>query len=134
MRARLDVREARHHGPMHDDNSGDPTVRLADSVITFTADAGTLTYLRTAGGEAAFTGDAGLLAAVQAVLDPAGPGRVRVIQPNVDHVFTPARDTPADIAAAMLCAGAGRGDLCDTGWDALADSLDLPPTDPTVIH
>ena len=53
---------------------------------------------------------------------------MRVAEPNLDYVFTDSRDTLADVAAAMLVAGNGRGRLSDAGWDALdAAMADDPP-------
>jgi hypothetical protein len=57
-----------------------------------------------------------------------------VIEPDVDYVFSPGRDTLADVAAAMLATGGGRGRLSDSGWDALAVALGEDASDGPVIH
>lgn len=84
-------------------------------------------------------GDPTLVTIIQGILGGRLPTRVRVAEPNLDYVFSPSRDTLADLAAAMLAAGNGKGRLCDTGWEALdaameADSADVDdprsPTDP----
>ena len=52
-------------------------------------------------------------------------------------MFTDSRDTLADVAAAMLVAGNGRGRLSDAGWDALDAGMaddPGPDTDSPVIH
>ena len=70
------------------------------------------------------------MAIVREILAGNLPKRVRVAEPNLDYVFTDARDTLADVAAAMLVAGNGRGRLSDAGWDALdaAMAVDETPT------
>ncbi|EUA38580.1 hypothetical protein I549_4408 [Mycobacterium avium subsp. avium 2285 (R)] len=69
------------------------------------------------------------MAIVRQILAGSLPPRVRVADPNLDYVFTPERNTLADVAAAMLVAGNGRGRLSDTGWDVLdaAMTSDLDP-------
>lgn len=102
------------------------------AVITFITDSGTVAYTAlerpqpdepavVAGG--LLGGHPELIAAVRQVLAGPGPERVRVIEPDVDYPFSAGRDTLADIAAAMLAVGNGRGRLSDTGWDALTTAL-----------
>ena len=70
-------------------------------------------------------GDPGLCAAIADLLGPwSRVERVRVVQPNVDYEFTAGRDTAADVAAAMLHAGAGRAVLSESSWDALSPAID----------
>jgi hypothetical protein len=82
-------------------------------------------------------GEPSLVAIVREILAGSLPKRVRVAEPNLDYVFTDSRDTLADVAAAMLVAGNGRGRLSDAGWDALdaamADDAG-PDTGSPVIH
>jgi hypothetical protein len=101
--------------------------------IAVTVDARTLTYRRSDTGPGTLIGDPDLLEAVRATLAAAGPRSVRVIEPNIDYTFSAGRDQPADIAAAMLTAAGGRGELNDAGWDAITDTLgiDTTPTAPT---
>ena len=61
-------------------------------------------------------GEPSLVAIVREILAGSLPKRVRVAEPNLDYVFTDSRDTLADMAAAMLVAGNGRGRLSDAGW------------------
>ena len=81
-------------------------------------------------------GEPALVAIVQEVLAGSLPKRVRIAEPNLDYVFTDSRDTLADVAAAMLVAGNGRGRLSDAGWDALDAAMadDDTDTDGPVIH
>jgi hypothetical protein len=51
------------------------------------------------------------------------PRSVRVAEPDINYHFTAGRDTVADVAAAMLVAGNGRGRLSDTGWEALDEAM-----------
>jgi hypothetical protein len=69
-------------------------------------------------------GDPSLVAIVRQILTGNLPRSVRVADPNIDYHFTARRDTVADVAAAMLVAGNGRGRLSDAGWDALDAALD----------
>lgn len=115
----------------------------APAVIALTTDRGTVAYTRlerpqpeeptvVAGGLLA--GHPDLVAAVRGILTGRDPDRVRVIEPDVDYVFSPGRDTLADVAAAMLATGAGRGRLSDSGWDALSAALGEDAPDGPGIH
>ena len=101
--------------------------------ITFSTDRGVISYSalerpRTdepagiAGG--LLGGEPALVAIVREILVGSLPKRVRVAEPNLDYVFTENRDTVADVAAAMLVAGNGRGRLSDSGWDALDAAME----------
>lgn len=96
--------------------------------ITFTTGRGTVSYsalqppsnqsLRgIAGG--LLGGDPSLVAIVRQILTGNLPRSVRVAEPDINYHFSAGRDTVADVAAAMLVAGNGRGRLSDAGWDAL---------------
>lgn len=101
--------------------------------ITFSTPRGTVTYTTkgtplptepggTAGG--LLGGEPTLVTIVQGILSGNLPKRVRVAEPNLHYEFSSTRDTLADMAAAMLAAGNGRGRLSDTGWDALDAAMD----------
>ena len=120
---------------------------MAPTTITFRSDRGVIAYSgierpqdHESGGVAGglLGGDPALVAIVREILAGSLPKRVRVAEPDLDYVFTTARNTPADVAAAMLVAGNGRGRLSDAGWDALdaamASELTGPATDGPVIH
>ena len=101
---------------------------MATSTITFRTDRGAVVYSalerpqpEEPGGVAdgLLGGEPSLVAIVREILAGSLPKRVRVAEPNLDYVFTDGRDTLADVAAAMLVAGNGRGRLSDAGWDAL---------------
>lgn len=115
---------------------------MAAFTITFTTGRGAVSYsalqsssdqpLRgVAGG--LLGGDPSLVAIVRQILTGNLPRSVRVAEPNIDYHFTLGRDTIADVAAAMLVAGNGRGRLSDAGWDALDAALDADtgPGSPT---
>jgi hypothetical protein len=120
---------------------------MAPTTITFRTDRGVISYSALErprpdepGGIAGglLGGEPSLVAIVREILAGSLPKRVRVAEPNLDYVFTTNRDTPADVAAAMLVAGNGRGRLSDTGWDALdaaamADD-ETPDTDGPIVH
>ncbi|AEV73440.1 hypothetical protein MycrhN_2873 [Mycolicibacterium rhodesiae NBB3] len=101
---------------------------MATSTITFRTDRGMVAYSAmerpqpdAPGGVAdgLLGGEPSLVAIVREVLAGSLPKRVRIAEPNLDYVFTDSRNTLADVAAAMLVAGNGRGRLSDAGWDAL---------------
>jgi hypothetical protein len=69
-------------------------------------------------------GEPALVAIVREVLAGRLPKSVRVAEPNLDYVFSENRDTVADVAAAMLVAGNGRGRLSESGWDALDAAME----------
>jgi hypothetical protein len=101
---------------------------MATSTITFRTDRGVVAYSALerprpdepgAVADGLLGGDPSLVAIVREILAGSLPKRVRVAEPNLDYVFTDSRDTVADVAAAMLVAGNGRGRLSDAGWDAL---------------
>lgn len=118
------------------------------AVLTFTTDSGAVAYTRlerpqpgepetVAGG--LLGGHPDLVAAVRQILTGPEPDRVRVIEPDVDYQFSPGRDSLADVAAALLATGAGRGRLSDNGWEALTaalgeDRLGDSAADSPVIH
>jgi len=114
------------------------------AMLTLTADSAAVVYTRleqpiegepgvVAGG--LLGGDPALVAAVQHVLAGGEAEEVCVAQPNLHYRFTAARDTLADVAAAMLVASNGRGQLCDLGWDVLAQVMDDDdPDDADLIH
>lgn len=106
----------------------------AHTAVTFTTDTATVAGTFPDGGGPVLDGDAALSSVVSGILSADGPDKVRVIEPNIDYVFTPGRATAADVAAAMLAAGAGRGSLNDAGWDALTHALGLPDADAGLIH
>lgn len=101
---------------------------MAPTTITFRTDHGVIAYSalerpqRGQPGGAAnglLGGEPSLVAIVREILAGNLPKSVRVAEPDLDYVFTANRDTIADVAAAMLVAGNGRGRLSDAGWDAL---------------
>ncbi len=107
--------------------------------ITFSTQRGTVTYTtKTAppptqpGGIAGglLGGEPTLVTIVQGILSGNLPKRVRVAEPNLDYEFSATRDTLADIAAAMLAAGNGKGRLSDTGWEALDAAMEGDSDDP----
>ncbi|MCB1287779.1 MAG: hypothetical protein KDB47_08810 [Mycobacterium sp.] len=109
---------------------------MAPTTITFRTDRGVIAYSamerpqpddpgRVANG--LLGGDPSLVAIVREILAGSMPKSVRVAEPNVDYVFTANRDTLADVAAAMLVAGNGRGRLSDAGWDALDAAMTYEP-------
>ena len=112
---------------------------MAPITITFRTDRGVIAYSALErpqpdepGGVAdgLLGGEPSLVAIVREILAGSLPKRVRVAEPNLDYVFTDSRDTLADVAAAMLVAGNGRGRLSDVGWDALdAAMADRPGPD-----
>ena len=120
---------------------------MAPTTITFSTDRGVIAYSALErpqpdepGGIAGglLGGDPSLVAIVREILAGSLPKKLRVAEPNLDYVFTPTRDTLADVAAAMLVAGNGRGRLSDSGWDALdaamADEDADTDTDGPIIH
>ena len=114
---------------------------MAPITITFRTDRGVISYSALErprpdepGGIAGglLGGEPSLVAIVREILAGGLPKRVRVAEPNLDYVFTDHRDTLADVAAAMLVAGNGRGRLSDAGWDALDAAMaddEAPDTD-----
>ena len=113
---------------------------MAPTTITFRTDRGAIAYSALErpqpdepGGVAGglLGGEPSLVAIVREILAGSLPKTVRVAEPNLDYVFTGNRDTVADVAAAMLVAGNGRGRLCDAGWDALDAAMegDTPVAD-----
>jgi hypothetical protein len=73
---------------------------------------------RVAGG--VLVGDMELAAVIADVLGPwSRVDSVTVAQPGVTVTFSGGRDSAADVAAAMIHAGAGRSRLSDSGWEAL---------------
>jgi hypothetical protein len=115
--------------------------------ITFRTDRGVISYSalerpisrEEPGGVAGglLGGDPALVAIVRGILAGNLPKRVRIAEPNLEYEFTAKRDTAADVAAAMLVAGNGRGRLSDAGWDALDAAMateETPDTDHPVIH
>jgi hypothetical protein len=106
---------------------------VAASTITFTTGRGAISFSARqpsstqpsrgiAGG--LLGGDPSLVAIVRQILTGNLPKSVRVAEPGIDYYFTATRDTIADVAAAMLVAGNGRGRLSDSGWDALDAAMD----------
>lgn len=120
---------------------------MAPTTITFTTSRGVVAYSaleRPLAGEPGgiagglLGGEPALVVIVGEILAGNLPHRVRVAEPNLDYVFSANRDTVADVAAAMLVAGNGRGRLSDAGWDALdaamvGDTLEADADGP-VIH
>jgi len=119
---------------------------MAPTTITFRTDRGVIAYNALErpqpdepGGVAGglLGGEPSLVAIVREILAGSLPKSVRVAEPNLDYVFTDSRSTIADVAAAMLVAGNGRGRLSDAGWDALDAAMagePGPDTDSPVIH
>jgi hypothetical protein len=119
---------------------------MAPTTITFRTDRGVIAYSalerpqpNEPGGVAGLLGgEPSLVAIVREILAGSLPKSVRVAEPNLDYVFTAARNTLADVAAAMLVAGNGRGRLSDAGWDALdaatASEPAGPDTDSSIIY
>jgi hypothetical protein len=115
---------------------------MAPTTITFSTDRGVVAYSATerprndksAGvADGLLRGEPSLVAIVRQILAGSLPKRVRVAEPNLDYVFTDSRNTLADVAAAMLVAGNGRGRLSDAGWDALdAAMAEDPGPDPVI--
>ena len=84
-----------------------------------------------------FGGEPSLVAIVREILarQLAQTGARRRTQPRLRVHRQPRH--PADVAAAMLVAGNGRGRLSDAGWDALGAAMagdPGPDTDSPVIH
>lgn len=95
---------------------------MTTNTITFKTDRGVITYTsrtRNGSGTGLLGGDPSLVAIVRQVLTGNIPKSVRVAEPDLEYQFSAARDTVADVAAAMLVAGDGRGRLSDSGWEAL---------------
>lgn len=121
---------------------------MAPATVTFRGDHGVVVYTaleRPLPGEPGVVaggllgGDAELVERVRSILAGNGEARVCVAEPNLYYQFTEARDTLADVAAAMLAVGQGRGQISDQGLDALSAALGIdstPPAadDPTVIY
>ena len=119
---------------------------MARTTITFRTDRGVIAYsaLERAqpdepGGVAGglLGGEPSLVSIVREILAGSLPERVRVAEPNLDYVFSDSRDTLADVAAAMLVAGNGRGRLSDAGWDALDGAMaddEAPDANGLIIH
>lgn len=106
---------------------------MAPATITFSTDRGVIAYSvldRPPSGEAGgiagglLGGEAALVAIVREILAGSLPKSVRIAEPNLHYVFTENRNTVADVAAAMLVAGNGRGRLSDSGWDALDAAME----------
>ncbi|OHU98200.1 hypothetical protein [Mycobacterium talmoniae] len=102
------------------------------STLIFTRDGASVAYTRLEQpladepgvvGGGLLAGDPALVTVVRRILTGVTPERVCVAEPNVYYQFTAARDTLADVAAAMLAAGSGRGQLSDLGWDVLAQAV-----------
>ncbi len=112
---------------------------MAPTTITFRTDRGVISYSalerprpNEPGGIAGglLGGEPALVAIVREILAGRLPKTVRVAEPNLDYAFTAKRDTAADVAAAMLVAGNGRGRLSDAGWDALDAAMADEEHDP----
>ncbi|MBS4730631.1 hypothetical protein MSM1_20690 [Mycobacterium sp. SM1] len=110
---------------------------MPPTTITFSTDRGAISWSamerRRPGDSAGIAGgllggEPALVAIVREILSGRLPKSVRVAEPNVDYVFTEKRDTVADVAAAMLVAGNGRGRLSDSGWDALDAAMESDDT------
>ena len=93
---------------------------MAPTTITFRTDRGVIAYSAMErpetdepGGVAGglLGGEPALVAIVREILAGSLPKTVRVAEPNLEYVFSERRDTLADVAAAMLVAGNGRGRL-----------------------
>lgn len=105
---------------------------MAAKTITFNTDRGVVTYSarlkpgvqHTDIADGLLGGDPSLIAIVRQVLTGNLPKTVRIAEPNLHYRFSPARNTLADVAAAMLVAGDGRGRLSDSGWEALDAAMD----------
>jgi hypothetical protein len=106
---------------------------MAPTTITFITDRGAVSYSaieRPLPGEPGgiagglLGGAPALVKIVREILAGSLPQKVRVAEPNLDYVFTENRDTAADVAAAMLAAGNGRGRLSDAGWEALDAAME----------
>lgn len=81
-------------------------------------------HLVVAGG--VLLGGEDMVAQIISVLHPTHPvTEVEVLPPGVKYAFTENRDTPADVAAAMIYAGLGRTFLDTNGWDALYETGQL---------
>lgn len=81
-------------------------------------------HLVVAGG--VLLGSEDMVTQIISVLHPTHPvAEVEVLPPGVKYAFTENRDTPADVAAAMVYAGLGRTFLDTHGWDALYASGQL---------
>ena len=114
---------------------------MARTTITFRTDRGVIAYSALERPQpdepGGIGGEPSLVAVIREILAGSLPKRVRVAEPNLDYVFSDSRDTLADVAAAMLVAGNGRGRLSDAGWDALdaamADDKD-PDANGPIIH
>lgn len=87
-------------------------------------------HLVVAGG--VILGSEDMVTQIISVLHPTHPvTEVEVLPPGVKYAFTENRDTPADVAAAMVYAGLGRTFLDTNGWDALYASGQLGDEDVT---
>ncbi|OBK19146.1 hypothetical protein [Mycobacterium sp. 1245852.3] len=109
---------------------------MVATTITFTTSRGGISWSalerRAAGSTGGIAGgllggDPALVAIVREILAGSLPKTVRVAEPNLDYIFTRNRDTAADVAAAMLVAGNGRGRLSDTGWEVLDAAMERRP-------
>ena len=81
-------------------------------------------------------GNKPLTDAIRSTLSDTDLPDVVIAHPSVRYMFTEGRDTPADVAAAMIHAGAGRALLDENGWAFLRDLLDDDSEDPDdeIIH
>lgn len=85
-------------------------------------------HLVVAGG--VLLGSEDMVTQIISVINPSHPvTEVEVLPPGVRYAFTENRDTPADVAAAMVYAGSGRTFLDTSGWDALYASGQLGDED-----
>jgi hypothetical protein len=77
-------------------------------------------------------GDPHLVHQVRAMLSGM-TDHVVITPPNVVYHFTQGRDTTADVAAAMLAIGLGRGRLSDQGWQILDPAIGDDPPRPAIF-
>lgn len=81
-------------------------------------------------------GDETYAAEIRDVLSDPLTTEVTVAHPGVRYVFSEGRDTPADVAAAMIYVGRGRAILSESGWEVLnaAMSVEDEGDDPEVFR
>lgn len=70
-------------------------------------------------------GDEGYTTEIRDVLSDPLTTEVTVVHPGVRYTFSEGRDTPADVAAAMIYVGRGRTILSEMGWEVLNAALSV---------
>lgn len=102
----------------------DPRYAPDVTEMAVTVDGITVTWVRD-GGEAAggtLRGNDRLVAGIELYYLDSAP-RPIVLPDNTTYRLSPARDLPADVAACMAAAGAGRARLDEGAWQALGAAM-----------